>query len=149
MVRAVMSRVRLPMRSLPFFSLPNPSSLTINLGSTQHLTEMSTRNLPGSKGRPALKANKLAAICELTGILDVSQHYWLPRFVTKTDLPNIVYIVPSYRSQFLYIVCLWTTQMCSHFLRYTLRSVAAHAHTTGFQLNWLYTLVICVLTLPL
>jgi hypothetical protein len=34
------------------------------LGSTQHLTEMSTRNLPGAKGRPARKADNLTAICE-------------------------------------------------------------------------------------
>jgi hypothetical protein len=33
------------------------------LGSTQPLTEMSTRNFPGSQGRPARKANNLAAIC--------------------------------------------------------------------------------------
>jgi hypothetical protein len=34
------------------------------LGSTQPLTEMSTRNLPGGKGRPARKADKLTAVCE-------------------------------------------------------------------------------------
>jgi hypothetical protein len=33
------------------------------LGSTQPLTEMSTINIPGGKGRPALKANSLTAIC--------------------------------------------------------------------------------------
>jgi hypothetical protein len=33
------------------------------LGSTQPLTEISTRNLPGGKGRPARKAD-LTAICE-------------------------------------------------------------------------------------
>jgi hypothetical protein len=31
---------------------------------TQPLTEMSTRNLPGGKGRLALKADNLTAICE-------------------------------------------------------------------------------------
>jgi hypothetical protein len=36
-----------PIRSLDFFNLPNPSSRTIALGSTQPLTEISTRNLPG------------------------------------------------------------------------------------------------------
>jgi hypothetical protein len=36
------------------------------LGSTQPLTEMSTRNLPGGKGRPARKADNLTAICEST-----------------------------------------------------------------------------------
>jgi hypothetical protein len=34
------------------------------LGSTQPLTEMSTRNLPGDKRRPARKADNLTAICE-------------------------------------------------------------------------------------
>jgi hypothetical protein len=33
-------------------------------GSTQPLTEMSTRNLPGGKGRPALGADNLTAVCE-------------------------------------------------------------------------------------
>jgi hypothetical protein len=53
------------MRSLNFFNLPNPSSHTMGLGSTQPLTEMSTMNIPGGKGRQALKAENLAAICEL------------------------------------------------------------------------------------
>jgi hypothetical protein len=34
------------------------------LESTYPLREMSTRNLPGGKGRQALKADKLSAICE-------------------------------------------------------------------------------------
>jgi hypothetical protein len=49
------------------------------LGSTQPLTEMSTRKLPGGKGRPARGAD-LTAIYEpivsrKCGILDVSQPY--------------------------------------------------------------------------
>jgi hypothetical protein len=47
-----------------FFNLHNPSSRTMALGSTQPLTVMSTRNLPGSKKRPARKADNLAAIYE-------------------------------------------------------------------------------------
>jgi hypothetical protein len=35
----------------------------MTLGSTEPLTEMSTRNLPGGKGRPARKADNLTAIC--------------------------------------------------------------------------------------
>jgi hypothetical protein len=35
------------------FNIDNPSSRTMVLGSTQPLTEMSTRNLPGGKGLPA------------------------------------------------------------------------------------------------
>jgi hypothetical protein len=34
------------------------------LGSTQPLTEMSTKDLSGDKGRPARKADNLTAICE-------------------------------------------------------------------------------------
>jgi hypothetical protein len=34
------------------------------LGSTQPLTEMSTRNLTGGKGRPARKADSFTAIYE-------------------------------------------------------------------------------------
>jgi hypothetical protein len=42
----------------------NPSNRTMALGSTQPLTEMSTRNLPGGKKRPARRADNLTAICE-------------------------------------------------------------------------------------
>jgi hypothetical protein len=34
------------------------------LGSAQPLTEMSTRNLPGGKGRQVRNADNLIAICE-------------------------------------------------------------------------------------
>jgi hypothetical protein len=47
-----------------FFNLPSPSSHTTVLGSTQPLTEMSTKNLPGGEGPPAHKADNLTAICE-------------------------------------------------------------------------------------
>jgi hypothetical protein len=47
-----------------FFNLSNPSSRTMALGSTQPLTERSTRNLPGGKERPAHKADNLTAIFE-------------------------------------------------------------------------------------
>jgi hypothetical protein len=43
---------------------PNPSSRTMALGLTHSLTDVSTRNLPGGKGRPAHKADILTAICE-------------------------------------------------------------------------------------
>jgi hypothetical protein len=47
MLQAGRSRVRFPMSLLDFFKLPNSSSRTVALGSTQALTEMSTKNLPG------------------------------------------------------------------------------------------------------
>jgi hypothetical protein len=64
MLQAGRSAVRFPMRPLDFFNWPNPSSRTMALGSTQPLTEMSIRNHPGGKGRPARKADNLTAICE-------------------------------------------------------------------------------------
>jgi hypothetical protein len=36
----------------------------MNLGWTQPLTEMGTRNLPGGKGRHARKGDNLTTICE-------------------------------------------------------------------------------------
>jgi hypothetical protein len=42
------------------------SSPTSTFSPTLPLTEMSTRNLPGDKGRPARKADNLTAICEPT-----------------------------------------------------------------------------------
>jgi hypothetical protein len=47
------------------------------LGSTQPLTEMSTRNIPGGEGRPARKAENLTAICEPT-----VYKMWEPRRLT-------------------------------------------------------------------
>jgi hypothetical protein len=49
---------------MEFFNLPNPSSRTMALESTQPLTKMSTSNIPGGKGRPARKADNFTAICE-------------------------------------------------------------------------------------
>jgi hypothetical protein len=57
---------RLPVKvpdEVDFFNLRNPSRRTMALGSTQPLTKMSTRNLPGGKKRPARRADNLAAIC--------------------------------------------------------------------------------------
>jgi hypothetical protein len=49
---------------LILFNLPNPSSHNMAMGSTQPLTEMSTRNLPGDKGQPGRNADNLTAISE-------------------------------------------------------------------------------------
>jgi hypothetical protein len=47
MLQDGMLRVRFPMRSLEFFDIRIVSSRTVAMGSTQPLTEMSTRNLSG------------------------------------------------------------------------------------------------------
>jgi hypothetical protein len=54
----------IPDEVIAFFNWPNPSSRTMALGSTQPLTEMSTRNLPAGKRQPTHKADNLTAICE-------------------------------------------------------------------------------------
>jgi hypothetical protein len=63
MLQAGRATVRVP-DEVDISNLPIPSSSTMVLGSTQPLTEMSTRNLPGGTGRPARKADNLASICE-------------------------------------------------------------------------------------
>jgi hypothetical protein len=52
-----------PNEVIGFFNLPNPFSHIMALGSTQPLTEMSTRNLPGGKAWLARKDDNLTAIC--------------------------------------------------------------------------------------
>jgi hypothetical protein len=58
MLQAGRSPVRVP-GEVNIFNLPNPSSRTMALGSTQPLTEMSNRNLPVGKKRPELRAETL------------------------------------------------------------------------------------------
>jgi hypothetical protein len=59
------------------------------LGSTQPLTEMSTKNLPGGKQRPAPRADNLAAVCEPNASkcasLNLSQPEGPPPYLSKTE----------------------------------------------------------------
>jgi hypothetical protein len=54
----------IPYEVVGFFNLPNPYSRNMTRGSTQPLTEKSTGNLLGGKGRPESKADNLTANCE-------------------------------------------------------------------------------------
>jgi hypothetical protein len=67
----------IPDEVIGVFSWSNPSSRTMALGSTQPLTDLSTRNYPGGKGRPMLKADNLTAICE-----PIVYKMWEPRRLT-------------------------------------------------------------------
>jgi hypothetical protein len=81
------------------FSLLNPSSRTMAMGSTQPLTEISTRNFPGGKGRLASKADDFTAICELSRKyenLDVSQ-------------PYVWAFTACYRDSFTFLACKGTS----------------------------------------
>jgi hypothetical protein len=76
MLQAGRSPARVP-HEVDFFNLPSPSSLTMALGSTEPLTEMSTRKFSGDKKRPARRADNLATIYEPNvrkcGSLNLSQ----------------------------------------------------------------------------
>jgi hypothetical protein len=63
MLQAGKSPVRVP-DEVDFFSLPNYFSRTMALWSTPPLTEMSTKNLPGGKERPARGADNFVTIYE-------------------------------------------------------------------------------------
>jgi hypothetical protein len=64
----------IPDEVIGIFNWPNPFNRPTALGWTQPLTEMSTRNLPGSNWRSALKAEILNAICE-----PIVEKMWDPR----------------------------------------------------------------------
>jgi hypothetical protein len=87
---------------IAFFNWSNPSSRTVALGSTQPLTEMSTRNLPGSKARPEDKADNLTAICE-----PIFWKMWEPRCLT-----NLSVTTTCHRDSFTLLLLLWRRWRC-------------------------------------
>jgi hypothetical protein len=63
MLQGGRSWIRVPMKWIFSIDLILPAAL-LALESTQPLTEMSTKNLPWDKGRPARKADNLTVIYE-------------------------------------------------------------------------------------
>jgi hypothetical protein len=74
------------------------------LGSTQSLTEISTRNLPGHKGRLARESDNLTTICELA-----DWKMWEPpRTVTGVALSFTLFLclclnILSLQGRYLYL----------------------------------------------
>jgi hypothetical protein len=96
----------IPIEVTGFFNWPNPSSSTMAVGSTQPLTEMSMRNLPGSKQWPAHKADNLIATCVHSKICTFTEpslnSTWKLEYIYKISSNNkITYYNSCYGSKII------------------------------------------------
>jgi hypothetical protein len=110
----------IPDEVIGFLKWPNPSNRTMALGSTQPLTEMSTKNLPGGKGRPARGADDLTAICEPT-----VYKMWEPRRLTTLG--------PSWPVTGIALLFLLVT------IAKTIKLMCFHVHRNFMYINWKFS----------
>jgi hypothetical protein len=77
------------------------------LGSSQPLTEMSIRNLPGGKKRPACKTNNLTALC-----VPIVYKMWEPRRLTILWASTACYRDSFYRPMIIIIIIIRMLPNC-------------------------------------
>jgi hypothetical protein len=141
MLQALRSRVRVPIRWI-LFNLPNPSSRTLALGSTQPLIEMSTRDLPGNKGRLARNTDNHTAICEpivwrKCGSIDVSQSYGPSPPVTGIALPFYIYLCTNIRI-YMYFCGVFNNDTVSRLVHTAANKKTISQETCGKKYSWFH-----------
>jgi hypothetical protein len=115
-----------PDEFIGYFNLPNPSSRIMTLGSTEALTEMSTRNCPGGKWRPARPA-----------LL----------YGRKTELSERVYYNTRANCELFGVFTVSSFSVCSDKTECHQRSVRCFYRTRSTAVQWEHSHVKCIATM--